>query len=79
MIAYMFEGLVKSSWIESLDYISEDDSETGEPYVLLTTLRGTGYQIFDVPEKLFKRWIKAPSKGKFWHRNIARRYITLRV
>lgn len=35
---------------------------------------GRSYRYFDVPEELFEEFIKAKSKGKFFHKYISKRY-----
>lgn len=50
---------VASSWIQDLTW---DDGA-----VLLTLNNGKRYRVHDVNANTFRRWIAAPSKGKFWH------------
>jgi len=59
---------VMSSWIDELEYDEGD--------VIMTLLSGRQYRIQDVPEGMFRQWIDAPSKGKFWHSDIRDFYYT---
>ena len=60
----LYETRVKSSWIMDL---SKDDEENG---VIMTLLSGRSYLVNNVPNIVFRRWVRAPSKGKFWHQKI---------
>ena len=60
------EQRVLSSWINDLNY---DDGK-----IIMTLNNGRKYMIKDTPEELYNKWIISPSKGKFWHANIARKY-----
>lgn len=62
----LYEHRVKSSWIMDLSY--EDNG------VVMTLLNDRSYFINNVPTLVFKQWIKAPSKGKYWHRRIRGNY-----
>lgn len=76
----LLETPVLSSWIEDIEYNEE------EGYIELTLLNGNEYHVIGkgrnagkpVPEKLYQRWIRAPSKGRFWHKNIKNKYYTVR-
>ncbi len=35
---------------------------------------GSVYQYYGVPERVFQELVDAPSKGKYFHRNIRNRY-----
>jgi hypothetical protein len=61
------EVSVISSWIQDLDYI-------GDNVVLMTLNNGRQYRVLGVGEGLFRQWVSAPSKGKFWHSNIKGNY-----
>lgn len=41
--------------------------------------RGSIYQYYNVSAHTFGRWLKAPSKGRYFHRNIRRRYAFRRL
>lgn len=58
---------VNSSWINTLDYDEQNN-------VLMRLKNGTAYIIKQVPEELYNRWLRAPTKGKFWHANIKQKY-----
>jgi len=62
---------VMSSWIADLTY--EDNS------VMMTLNNGRQYRIHNVLPNTFKRWLKAPSKGKFWHSDIRDMFDVRRV
>lgn len=62
---------VFSSWIEILTY------DNGS--VIMQLLNGNEYEIDRVSMGLYSRWVSAPSKGKFWHRNLRGRYHVTRV
>jgi len=57
---------VESSNIESVGWLN------GELYIAFNS--GTTYVYFDVPEKVFKDMLDAPSQGKFFHANIRGKY-----
>lgn len=58
---------VMSSWIADLEYI-------GENVVMMTLNNGRRYRILGISEGLFRQWVSAPSKGKFWHSHIRGNY-----
>lgn len=62
---------VLSSWIQDLTYKNGD--------VIMTLLNGRSYRILSVPETIFNWWVKAPSKGKFWHSKIRGNYRVSRL
>jgi len=57
---------VMSSWIADLSY--ENDS------VIMTLNNGRTYRILGIPKGTFRQWIRASSKGKFWHSNLRGHY-----
>lgn len=61
-ITQINERRVKSSWIADL-------SKYGNG-VLMTLLNDRSYNINNIPDVVYRQWLKAPSKGKFWHRRI---------
>lgn len=65
------EQPVFSSWIEDLAY-----KQGG---VVMTLGSGRVYFVARVKPALFKSWIAAASKGRFWHRQIKERHITTRI
>ena len=60
------EKRVLSSWIDSLDYVDIN--------VIMILDNGRTYTIHKVPPVIYDKWMVAPSKGKFWHANIAGKY-----
>lgn len=69
----LYETPVMSSWIEDLTYRPKSKA------VIMTLLSGGRYQINNVTPILYKRWVAASSKGKFWHKNIRAKFRTLRL
>ncbi len=66
------EVKVMSSWIADLDY-------AGPNVVIMTLNSGRRYRVLGVGEGLFRQWVRAPSKGKFWHSNIRGNYRVSRI
>lgn len=67
---------VNSSFIHALGYDAKQRIATVE------FKRREGYAIYQykqVPPRTFARWLKATSKGKYFHRNIRRRYDFKRI
>ena len=62
---------VMSSWIADLDY--------EEGAVNLTLNNGRRYRVLGVPEGMLRQWVKAPSKGKYWHSDIRGNYRVSRI
>lgn len=58
------EQPVLSSWISELNYDPE------EQMVILVLKGGKSYEFPGIPQKLYNKWLKAPSKGKFYWRKI---------
>lgn len=65
------EVKVMSSWIADLEY------DRGVTF--MTLLSGRRYRILGIPEGVFRQWVNAPSKGKFWHSHIRGNYRTTRI
>lgn len=65
------EVSVMSSWIADLSY--KGDS------VIMTLMNGRTYRVGGVPEGMYRQWVKAPSKGKFWHSDIRGNYRASRI
>ena len=65
------EVKVLSSWIADLTYKNNG--------VIMTLLNGRSYFVGGIPEGLFRRWVSAPSKGKFWHSDIRGNYRASRL
>lgn len=63
---------VISSWIQDLDY-------AGPNVVIMTLNSGRRYRVLGVSEGVFRQWINAPSKGKYWHSNIRGNYRVSRI
>ncbi len=64
---------LKSSFIQALEY----DRETRTAIVQFK--RGAIYRYAQVPPVTFTRWLKAPSKGRYFHRNIRNRFNYKRI
>lgn len=60
------EQRVLSSWIKSIDYV--------DTKIIMILDNGRKYTIHKTPPVIYDNWLVAPSKGKFWHANIARKY-----
>ena len=60
-VSALCETPVDSSWIMKL---SQKDGN------VLMALNGRRYLIQNVPSSVYDSWIKAQSKGKFWHQRI---------
>lgn len=56
------EVAVMSSWIADLDYYE------GDTYITLNN--GRQYMVKNTRPEVYNRWLKSPSKGKFWHSDI---------
>lgn len=70
-IAQIDEVSVMSSWIADLRFL--DGS------VILTLNNGRRYRVIGLSPGMFRQWVKAPSKGKFWHSNIRGNYRVSRL
>lgn len=77
----LLEALVNSSWILRIDYADEVKSDDGFEYIEFETIHGNVYRYYDIPnmKKLYRRWIRSSSKGKFWWKNFAKRFVAERV
>jgi hypothetical protein len=62
---------VMSSWIEDLEYVDD--------MVVMTLNSGRAYRILGFPEGMFRQWIKASSKGKYWHSDVRGNYRVSRI
>ena len=62
------EQPVQSAWISDLTY--------NEPNHVLTMRLSNGntYSILDIDKDVYEQWLKAPSKGFFFHNNIKDTY-----
>jgi hypothetical protein len=67
----LIEQPVLSSWIEDLTYTKNA--------VIMTLGNAYEYKISNVPQSLYRAWIQAPSKGRFWHRRIKDRFVVTRL
>ena len=67
------EADVDSTWLNSLDY----NEPTGD--IIMNTAYGLKYRIKKVPAYVFNLWIKAKSKGIFFHRFIKNHYNIVRA
>lgn len=64
---------VLSSFIHALGY------NPAQRTVIVEFKRGSVYQYRDVSAHTFARWLKAPSKGQYYHRNIRNRFACRRL
>lgn len=62
---------VMSSWIADLNYVDN--------MVVMTLNNGRTYRILGLPEGMFRQWMKASSKGKYWHSDVRGNYRVSRV
>lgn len=53
---------VQSTWITNLSFSVNQ--------VTMSLSNGSNYIVDNVDKKMYKQWISAPSKGKFFHDNI---------
>ena len=79
--ATLTRRVMKSSWITSLSWDSNEDLEKDEltPETLgmmkFTTNRSNiTYEVPDVPLSVFNKWKKARSYGKFFHKFVKNNY-----
>ena len=77
----LFEEKVYSSWIDRIDLINGNSWEekfsslfSRTVDVLMTLENGRKYLIQQVPKFLYQQWLRAPSKGKFFHWMIKNRF-----
>lgn len=74
---FLIERRVKSSWIADLTIVDDND--------VIMTLKSKGrsgarsYLIANVPLLVSKGWLKAPSKGKYWHKRIRGNFFVDRI
>ena len=59
----LFEKQVRSSWIYDLTY------DPDEQVTIMTTFNGNEYW-FPMDEWQYKEWLRARSKGKYYHRKL---------
>lgn len=52
----------------------EEEPEEKSGVLVITFLSGTTYTYADVPESIWKAFLSAPSRGKFFHKNIRMAY-----
>lgn len=71
LVQVLNEVEVISSWIAELEW--DDDG------VIMILNSGREYKVHDVDFETFEEWVKAPSKGKFWHSDIRDMYIVTRI
>lgn len=60
---------VMSSWISSLTLVKNDSGD-----VTMALGNGYRYSVKGVGRRLFKKWVRSSSKGKFWHKHIKNKY-----
>jgi hypothetical protein len=73
---------VTSSFIHAIGYNAEKKTATVEFIRRSSSARAGSYSIyqyFGVKPVTFSRWLKAPSKGKYFHRNIRNRFGCKRI
>lgn len=63
------EESVLSSWISDLFLVSGSNGD-------ITIVLGNGrrYSVKNVGNQIYQQWLKSPSKGQFWHKNIKDKY-----
>jgi len=69
----LLEKNVKSSWITDISH------NRSKNIVRMTLNNGRQYYIYDIKRTEFEKWHRAPSKGKYWHSDIAGFYDVKRV
>lgn len=76
------EKIVDSTWLMDIKYDrkprSEQEKKSKVPKVsdVIITLRdGHRYTVHNVPYKVYREWVTAPSRGVFWHKNIKNAYV----
>lgn len=65
----LLEDSVMSSWISDLTLNSGSSGN-----VTMALGNGKRYSIKNLGNQMFRAWLSAPSKGKFWHERIKARY-----
>lgn len=80
-IILLSEKIVDSSWLSDIRYDrkprSQADKKSKTPKfsdVIITLRDGHKYTVHDVPYKVYRMWVTAPSRGVFWHKNIKNQY-----
>jgi hypothetical protein len=68
------EKPVISSWISDLTLVR---GRSGN--VTMTLGNGRKYSVKKVGSKLYNQWLNASSKGMFWHQNIKKNYVVVRL
>jgi frataxin-like iron-binding protein CyaY len=69
----IFEDAVQSSWLSDISY----NAETSE--VRMSLSNGLAYNINNIPQELFDKWLAAPSKGNFFKTNIEGNFVIKRA
>lgn len=67
------EQPVQSAWISDLTYNKPNEVLT------MRLSNGISYSIPDIGEDIYEMWVKAPSKGFFFHNNIKDTYQVSRI
>lgn len=67
LIGILLEAEVDSSWLDRIDH----DGING--YIIVNG--ASGYVVKALPETVYLQWMRASSKGQFFHRNIKDKYI----
>jgi frataxin-like iron-binding protein CyaY len=62
----LLEQKVDSSWIRDITYTNGN--------VAMTLNNGQIYQILNMSEENFNRWLSAPSKGNYYNTNVRDSY-----
>lgn len=71
----LLEKAVTSTWIVDLSYNRRSKIIT---MTLNNRNNNRSYHIHNISRRMFDKWQNAPSKGKFFHRNIKLMYLITR-
>lgn len=72
-IEFLAEKRVESAWITDLIYTRPTKTLT------MQLSNGRRFSIKGISRSIFERWIKSPSKGRFFHQNIRTVYDINRI
>jgi KTSC domain len=67
------EVAVQSSWISDLTHHRDIKQLT------IRLNNGRAYVITNIPRSVYENWKNAPSKGRFYHRNVRGKYFVRRI
>lgn len=65
---------VISSWIANITRVKGPSRN-----ITMTLGNGKKYSVKNVDNRVYRNWIRAPSKGQFWHQNIKNNYDIERI